>query len=62
MTDYEIIGRITVVLGAVALLLAFVALLLRVSWRLIIEIQGWPRIRKALRLLRKTETHEGEKP
>lgn len=60
MSDYEIIGRSFVFLGAVMLGLITLLGLLRLAWMAFKEVFGWPRIIKALRMLRASE--EGDKP
>jgi len=55
MTDYEIIGRSTVWLGAISLLLGIVVLILKGAWFAVQEIYGWPRIAKALKILREED-------
>ena len=58
MTDYEIIGRITVWIGACSLLLGLVLLLLRGAWFALKELYGWIRIAAAIQLLHEKERRE----
>ena len=55
MSDYEIIGRVAAWLGAACLLVGFFLLILKGAWFAVQEIYGWPRIAKALKLLREQE-------
>ena len=51
MSDYEIIGRVTIWLGAIALGIGFLLFVQYLAWWAFKEIIGWLRIGKALKLL-----------
>jgi hypothetical protein len=58
----EKIGFAVAVLGGWLVVLGLLAGALRLSWFVYTEIIGWPRVWKALRLLKEKESPEGEKP
>ncbi len=59
MSDYEIIGRVTVWIGAAMFFLACVAAVQWLAWFAFKEIIGWPRVFKALKLLHESERTDG---
>lgn len=58
MSDYEIIGRAAILLGMAFIIIGTIGTIQWIAWIVFKEIVGWPRIFKALRLLRDTESRE----
>lgn len=58
MSDYAFIGRVVSAFGSLAIVLAMVMLLSQLCWAIYKQAVGWPRIVKAMQLLRESEKEQ----